>query len=281
MRGEVLLLSSNVNVTASTDPESMTLAYPWPFGCQILVADFLEPADFSYRAGSINFDNVAVYNCSQEDTKFAGLKFHNAMTGTKKVTNSAISSGLGPGILSYSSRKIELRNNVIHDFIEFGIRAEDSSDIVIDGNIVNGVRAMNEEKPDYKTWVAPMGGIDVMDSRAYTVTNNIVASVWHYGFRLPAHACDGTNPHFGNVAHSNSGYGMIVAKSHSKKCSEFKGFKGYKNRFATMHMGGGVGSQLNIVRDLVAVDSAYGLMLLGSGSNRVEAYDSYIYGEAK
>lgn len=117
MRGEILLLSSNVNVTASTDAESMTLAYPHPFGCQILVADFFEPSDFSYRAGSINFDNVAVYNCSQEDTSFAGIKFHNAMTGTKKVTNSAISSGLGPGIIMESSRMIEFRNNVIHDFI--------------------------------------------------------------------------------------------------------------------------------------------------------------------
>ena len=33
MRGEVLLLSSNVNVTASTDAASMTPAYPEPYGC--------------------------------------------------------------------------------------------------------------------------------------------------------------------------------------------------------------------------------------------------------
>ena len=66
MRGEVLQLSSNVNVTASTDELSITPAYPRPYGCQILVADFFEPHDWTYRAGSINFDNVAVYNCSQE-----------------------------------------------------------------------------------------------------------------------------------------------------------------------------------------------------------------------
>ena len=33
MRGEVLTLSSNVNITASTDALSMTPAYPQPYGC--------------------------------------------------------------------------------------------------------------------------------------------------------------------------------------------------------------------------------------------------------
>lgn len=68
MRGEVLTLSSNVNVTADTSELSRTPAYPDPYGCQILVSDFFEPSDFTYRAGSIDFDNVAVYNCSQEKT---------------------------------------------------------------------------------------------------------------------------------------------------------------------------------------------------------------------
>jgi hypothetical protein len=104
MRGEVLLLSSNVNVTASTDAESMTMAYPFPWGCQILVADFFEPSDFKYRVGSINFDNVAVYNCSQEGTSFAAIKMDSAIMGVKKVTNSAISSGLGIGISIIKSR---------------------------------------------------------------------------------------------------------------------------------------------------------------------------------
>ena len=103
MRGEVLLLTSNVNVTASTDSTSMTLAYPRPFGCQILVSDFFEPADFTYRYGEINLDNVSVFNCSQEFTDFAAIKFHYATKGVKRVTNSAISSGLGKGILIFNS----------------------------------------------------------------------------------------------------------------------------------------------------------------------------------
>lgn len=72
MRGEVLLLSSNVNVTASTDAASMSPAYPRPYGCQILVSDFFDNTDDpnkrKHRIGEINLDNVAVFNCSQEAT---------------------------------------------------------------------------------------------------------------------------------------------------------------------------------------------------------------------
>lgn len=127
MRGEVLLLTSNVNITASTDAESMTPAYPEPYGCQIIVADFFEPQGFTYRKGSINFDNVAVYNCSQSGTSFAGIKFHFAMQGTKSVTNSAISHGKGKGILMVNSQNINFKGNVIHDFIGFGINVEGSA----------------------------------------------------------------------------------------------------------------------------------------------------------
>lgn len=124
MRGEVLLLSSNVNVTASTDALSMTPAYPQPFPCQILVADFFEPSDFTYRKGSINFDNVAVYNCSQPETDFAAIKFLFAVQGSKSVTNSAISTGKGKGIIIEKSQKVSLIGNVIHDFVGYGITAE-------------------------------------------------------------------------------------------------------------------------------------------------------------
>ena len=72
MRGEVLQLSSNVNVTASEDAEG-------PHGCHILVADFFEPHSFEYRAGSVNLDHVAVYNCSQESTDLSGIKFELAV----------------------------------------------------------------------------------------------------------------------------------------------------------------------------------------------------------
>ena len=279
MRGEVLLLSSNVNVTASTDALSMTPAYPRPYGCQILVSDFFEPSDFTYRYGSINFDNVAVYNCSQEKTEFAGIKFHYAVKGVKKVTNSAISSGLGEGIIIKNSKQVTLDNNVIHDFILYGIHAEASQNIVINSNVVNGVRIKNDNDGTYMKWNEVNGGISMMDSSDFTVTNNIVASTWHSGYMLPAHKCGESPVHYGNVAHSISGYGVIVTKKYDSKCSEFSDFKGYKTRIATVHMGGGIGSAENIVSNIVTVDSSTGLMAFGKTGGHVLVKDSTFYGD--
>lgn len=88
--------------------------------------------------------------------------------------------------------------------------------MTIDGNVISKVRQENEDEPPYMVWGRPeIGGIDLMKSKAYTVTNNIVSGVWHAAFRLPAHTCGGTNPNSGNIAHSNSGYGLIVAEAAS------------------------------------------------------------------
>lgn len=278
MRAEVLLLSSNVNITASTDAESMTPAYPRPYGCQVLVADFFEPSDFSYRQGEIRFDNVAIFNCSQEKTDFAGLKFHYAVRGTKTVTNSAISSGLGKGVIINSSQNVNLQGNVIHDFILHGVEALNSQVFTVDQNVVNQVRPVNEPFPAYNVWPEVNGGMKFSKCNSFAVTNNIVASTWHSGFTIPAYSCGGTQPHTGNVAHSIAGYGLIVKGSGSSACSEFSDFGGYKNRIATVHMGGGTGSALNVLHDVTSIDSHDGIMALGSGNGRVEVSDSVIIG---
>lgn len=277
MRGEVLLLSSNVNVTASTDAASMTNAYPHPFGCQILVSDFFEPGTMEYRAGAIKFDNVAVYNCSQEHTEYAALRFEQAQQGEKIVTNSAISSGLGEGIIIRNSAGLTLENNVIHDFILFGIHAATSSDLTVRGNVLNGVRNVNEEYPNYDRWEEPPGGMDFRGCSDFTVQDNIVASTWHHGFRLPGHACGAPNPHTGNVAHSIAGYGVIVYTGPAA-CTEFRQFAGYKNRRGDLHLGGGVGAAIHRVRDVTSIDSKVGVMALGAPAGRVEVSDSYFYG---
>lgn len=76
MRGEVLLLSSNVEVTGSAGAEAdLNNINPYPWGCHILVADFFEPSDLTYRAGSVIMDNVGIYNCSQAETYFSAISF--------------------------------------------------------------------------------------------------------------------------------------------------------------------------------------------------------------
>jgi len=59
---------------------------------------------------------------------------------------------------------------------------------------------------------------------------------------------------------------------------EFSGFKGYKNRIATVHMGGGLGRKINQARDIVAIDSGIGVMALGLDHGHVEVYESILYG---
>ena len=132
MRGEVLQLSSNVNVTASNDAEG-------PHGCHILVCDFFEPHSFEYRYGSVNLDNVAVYNCSQFKKDLSGIKFQLAYKGAKKVTNSAFSHGLGRGVTISNSAGVIFENNVVHDFIHFGIIGS-GQDFQINNNVVSYIK---------------------------------------------------------------------------------------------------------------------------------------------
>lgn len=118
------------------------------------------------------------------------------------------------------------------------------------------------------------------DSTNYVVTNNIAASSWHAGFMLPAYRCGGTQIHTGNVAHSISGYGLIVQppKSASGDCLEWSDFKGYKTRIATVHMGGGLEAATNKIRDIVTIDSSTGLMGFGTSSGHVEVSDAIFHG---
>lgn len=49
MRGEVMLLTRNIMIKANTDASSKTKAHPEHWPCRVLVSDFFEPSDFTYR----------------------------------------------------------------------------------------------------------------------------------------------------------------------------------------------------------------------------------------
>ena len=134
---------------------------------------------------------------------------------------------------------------------------------------------MNAWPLPYMKWQGDIFGIQAGSG---IVTNNIVASSWHAGFLLPAHKCGDANVNSGNVAHSISGYGLIVQSGGDGKCAEMSDFKGYKTRIAVVHMGGGVGTPIHKVRDVVAIDSSSGVIALGSGSGHVEVSDTMFYG---
>lgn len=182
MRGEVMLLTRDIMITASTDANSTTLAHPIPWPCRVLVADFFEPWDFVYRKGTINFDHVSIYNCSQTDTQYPALAFDNAIMGTKVVTNSVIANGRAEGINIKKSQRVTIKDTVIHDFVLFGLLAESSSNIDLQNNIMVGVRPTLQRDPPFMKWPTPMSGFDLRGAAALTAKNNTAAGIWHSAF---------------------------------------------------------------------------------------------------
>ena len=85
-----------------------------------------------------------------------------------------------------------LDGNVIHDFILWGFNAKKASEIVINNNVINGIKPANEPDPPYMVWVPVIGAVNLESSKDFVVTNNIAASSWHVGFMLPAYKCGGT-----------------------------------------------------------------------------------------
>ena len=154
---------------------------------------------------------------------------------------------MGQGVIILNSEKVTLTGNVIHEFVKFGVTGDASEDFTIEQNVINGVRVKAEENWPwpYDFWLGEFAGVQLKSSTNYVVKDNIVASVWHAGYMLPPYECGGTAVHTGNVAHSISGYGLIVQPPVGSEldCAEFSDFRGYKTRLGAMHMGGGIKSK--------------------------------------
>jgi parallel beta-helix repeat protein len=187
---------------------------------------------------------------------------------------------LGKGVLIYDSEDVTLDGNVIHDFYTWGIHADESKRLVINNNVINGIKTENIWHRYGGRWHEYGGGLNIGNSTDFIVTNNIVASTDVTGFMLPAYQCEGIQVHFGNVAHSIGGNGVIVQRPEkTEDCLEFSGFKGYKTRLAVVHMGGDLGAYTNKIRDIVAIDAGFGLMAFLPNSGDVEVSNSIFYGD--
>jgi len=134
MRGEVLLLSSNIRIMGE-DIES--------WGCQIVTSDSVEvdPATGAIvtRTGSAIMDSVEIYNCSQVDTFKAAIRFESAVQSHSSITNSAIHNGLGWGINVKGSKNIMLKDNIVFGFRPIGVGIDASHNVTFDNNIVGKV----------------------------------------------------------------------------------------------------------------------------------------------
>lgn len=169
-----------------------------------------------------------------------------------------------------------IKNTVIHDFVLYGLFATGASGLTIENNIMNGIRPDLKPYDEQKLlkFPSPNGGWQMVGANSYTFKNNTAASMWHSGFSLPSKKCGASSNIENNLAHSISGFGVIVF-SGAGSCSEFSKFKGYKNGLATVNMGV---SGKNLITDIVSVDSAFGINPMGSSGNPVEVRDNILYG---
>lgn len=106
MRGEVLVLSRNVRIVGE-DIES--------WGGNFLTADKLE-VDLTLRSGTTILDSVEIFNCSQQDTYRAALRFEGNSNSYSTVSNSAIHGGIGWAMNVQTGANLYFRDNVWFDF---------------------------------------------------------------------------------------------------------------------------------------------------------------------
>ena len=289
MRAEVALLERSIEIRASTDDIGTVLGEVW--GCRILVGDFLDVSastgEFRYRVGSLDMDHVSVYNCSQKHTEKAAIKWEGALRGGSLVQNSVIHNGKGMGIHIKSSGQVVLKDNMVIDFVQHGVRVQNSDRITLDGNWVHGVRPEADVAPvmiAYPEYADGLGAFTLHEGTTkMTVRNNRASGAWHHGFKFRPLRCDEevvegqTDFIFeNNVAHSISGYGAI-AQNVVNRCTEVKDFVAYKCTEAAIMLGGASG--INRGRNLRSVDTRYGLAVHSGGGGDAELIDSKVYGE--
>ena len=86
MRGEVILLSRNIQIEGDTTDN---------WGCTIVTTEMLaDPSTNEWIIGHTIMDNVEVKKCSQKDTEQAAIRFEGAVSGESKITRSVVHDSL-------------------------------------------------------------------------------------------------------------------------------------------------------------------------------------------
>jgi len=190
MRGEVMLLSRNIKIHGE-DVDG--------WGGQVLATDLFEP-DGTWRKGSLIFDNVQVYNCSQKDAYHSSIRWEGAIGGYSRVSNSAIHNGLDWGVIIWDSNNVELIDNVVVGFRAIGMNLDNWRNSTVTGNLIGDVGGRNIQFIDmtidkeacvaYSSYRTPGKGTASYD---ITFMNNIAAGCIFAGFVAPGHDCDDTS----------------------------------------------------------------------------------------
>lgn len=289
MRGEVLLLSRNVKIQGE-DVDG--------WGGQVLATDLFEP-DGTWRKGSLMFDNVQVYNCSQKDAYMSAIRWEGATGGFSRVSNSAIHNGLDWGVMIWDSNNVEFVNNAVVGFRAVVMNLDKFRNSTIVGNFIGdgvgrGIEFIDstidkEACVAYGSYRNPGKGNPSYD---ITFTDNIAAGCMFAGFVAPGHDCDDTEQvsFRNNIAHSiggsETGYGVYIYGNPAlkfSKCFETSYFTAYKTTqsCATSF----VNTYDHRAHHYTCIDGTYGISFSTGGMERDEVnmslWDSAFYGSTK
>jgi len=209
-----------------------------------MATDLFE-SDGTWRKGSLLFDGVQVYNCSQKDSYHSAIRIEGATGGHSRIKNSVTHNGLDWGISVINANNIELIDNIFVGYRAVGMNLDKIRNMTVTGNFIGDVvsRKLNviDSTIDKEACVAYSSYFNNGPGNpSYDITfkNNIAAGCQYAGFVAPGHECDDTSQvsFRNNIAHSiggeGGGYGAYMyanpALSKSKKCFEISHFTAYK-----------------------------------------------------
>ena len=182
MRGEVVLLSRNVRVIGD---DTMS------WGGQIVTADTMDDIG-TLVTGQLLFNNVEVYNCSQENTFQSAIRFEGANTKSHLVQNSVVHEGHGWTFKAVMSSNILVKDS---DFIgakALGFVVTQCANVTIDGAMIADVLKRKLDLGGGNNFADKEGCVSIC---AYTgpevcdvsVINSVAAGCRYAGFVVPGH----------------------------------------------------------------------------------------------
>lgn len=156
--------------------------------------------DGTWRKGSLMFDNVQVYNCSQKDAYHSAIRFEGATGGYSRISNSAIHNGLDWGLIVWTSNNIEIVDNVVVGYRAVGMNLDEMRNSTFTGNFVGDVLGRGIDFVDmtidkeacvaYSSYNSNKAGNPSYD---ITFTDNIAGGCIYAGFVAPGHECGDTS----------------------------------------------------------------------------------------
>ena len=206
MRGEVVLLNRNIKIQGE-DVDG--------WGGQVFVSDYFE-TDGTWRKGQLVFDNVQVYNCSQQDTFKAAIRFEGAIGGASTISNSVVHNGLGWSLSVFRANNVHVTDSAFIGALAVGVHLDNVRNVTLTNSFVGDVQPRRFNSQNLVDKEACVAICSYMSNGSpchdLTITNNIAAGCKFAGYIAPGHDCGDANSNRfrNNVAHSAKGAGAAV-----------------------------------------------------------------------